>query len=90
MNWDLTYHFKNQEEFEKSLEEVNKLVEQFKEYEGKLSNEEYFVKYFLLTRKFENDASRVYQYASLKSDLNKKDVENAANLNRCRKCRKFE
>ena len=47
MNWDLTYHFKNQEEFEKSLEEVNKLVEQFKEYEGKLSNEEYFVKYFL-------------------------------------------
>lgn len=84
MNWDLTYHFKNQEEFEKSLEEVNKLVEQFKEYEGKLSNEEYFVKYFLLTRKFENDASRVYQYASLKSDLNKKDVENAANLNRCR------
>ena len=53
-------------------------------YEGKLSNEEYFVKYFLLTRQFENDASRVYQYASLKSDLNKKDVENAANLNRCR------
>lgn len=84
MNWDLTYHFKNQEEFEKSLESVNQLVEQFKEYEGKLSNEEYFVKYFLLTRQFENDASRVYQYASLKSDLNKKDVENAANLNRCR------
>ena len=66
MNWDLTYHFKNQEEFEKSLESVNQLVEQFKEYEGKLSNEEYFVKYFLLTRQFENDASRVYQYASLK------------------------
>ena len=38
----------------------------------------------MLTRQFENDASRVYQYASLKSDLNKKDVENAANLNRCR------
>lgn len=84
MNWDLTYHFKNQEEFEKGLEYVNKLLEEFKQFEGKLKEEESFVKYFLLTRQFEVEVSKVYQYASLKSDLNKKDVENAANLNRCR------
>ena len=84
MNWDLTYHFKNQEEFEKGLEHVNKLLEEFKQFEGKLKEEESFVKYFLLTRQFEVEVSKVYQYASLKSDLNKKDVENAANLNRCR------
>ena len=83
MKWDLTYHFKNQEEFEKALEEVNQMVAKFGEYEGKLNNEESFVEYCLLSKKFEEDASRVYQYASLKSDLNKKDVENAAALNRC-------
>lgn len=75
MKWDLTYHFKNQEEFEKALEEVNQMVAKFGEYEGKLNNEESFVEYCLLSKKFEEDASRVYQYASLKSDLNKKDVK---------------
>ena len=29
MKWDLTYHFKNQEEFEKALEEVNQMVAKF-------------------------------------------------------------
>lgn len=83
MNWDLTYHFKNNEEFENALIEVNNLVSKFKEYEGKLNEEEQFVKYLLLTKEFEIKISKVYQYASLKSDLNKKNVENAANLNRC-------
>ena len=83
MNWDLTYHFKNNEEFENALIEVNNLVNKFKEFEGRLSEEEHFVKYLLLTKEFEIKISKVYQYASLKSDLNKKNVENAANLNRC-------
>lgn len=84
MNWDLTYHFNTQEEFLTALEEVNQMVKQFSTFEGKLSNEEAFVEYCLLTKEFEVKVSKVYQYASLKSDLNKKDVENAAALNRCR------
>ena len=83
MNWDLTYHFKNNEEFENALIEVNNLVSKFKEFEGKLHIEENFVNYLKLLKEFEIKASKVYQYASLKSDLNKKNVENAANLNRC-------
>ena len=83
MNWDLTYHFKNNEEFENALIEVNNLVPKFKEFEGKLHIEENFVNYLKLAREFEIKVSKVYQYASLKSDLNKKNVENAANLNRC-------
>lgn len=83
MNWDLTYHFKNNEEFENALIEVNNLVPKFKEFEGKLHIEENFVNYLKLVREFEIKVSKVYQYASLKSDLNKKNVENAANLNRC-------
>ena len=45
MKWDWTYHFKNQEEFEKDLEEVNQMVDKFGEYEGKLNNDEQFVEY---------------------------------------------
>lgn len=83
MKWDLTYHFKNNDEFEQALNGVNQIVESIKDFEGKLSNEESFVKYFETMRKFEEDASRVYQYAALRSDLDKKNVENAADLNRC-------
>ena len=83
MNWDLTYHFKNNEEFENALIEVSNLVQEFKQFEGHLNEEDAFIKYLLLTKEFEIKASKVYQYASLKSDLNKKNVENAANLNRC-------
>ena len=84
MNWDLTYHFKNNEEFEQALEEVKAMITEFASFEGKLSEEDSFVKYLLLNKKFEIDASKVYQYASLKSDLNKKNVENASALNKCR------
>ncbi len=83
MNWDLTYHFKNLEEFEQALAEVNQMVMKFSSFEGKLNEEESFIDYLLLLKEFEIKASKVYQYASLKSDLNKKDVANAANLNRC-------
>ena len=83
MNWDLTYHFKNNEEFEQALEEVNQIVLKFASFEGLLNQEEKFIEYLLLLKEFEIKASKVYQYASLKSDLNKKDVANAASFNRC-------
>ena len=83
MNWDLTYHFKNNEEFEQALEEVSQIVLKFASFEGLLNQEEKFIEYLLLLKEFEIKASKVYQYASLKSDLNKKDVANAASFNRC-------
>ena len=48
MNWDLTYHFKNNEEFENALIEVNDLVPKFKEFEGKLHIEENFINYLII------------------------------------------
>lgn len=84
MKWDLTYHFKTTEEFINELNEVKEIVEKFPLFEGKLNQEDNFKEYLLLLKEFEVKASKVYQYASLKSDLNKKDVENAANLNKCR------
>lgn len=83
MRWDLTYHFKDKKEFEQALEKVNQIIASLKDYEGKLHEEEKFVQYCLTMKTFEEEASRVYQYASLKSDLDKKDVESAADFNRC-------
>lgn len=83
MKWDLTYHFKDKKEFEEALANVNQMVANLKDYEGKLHEEEKFIQYCLMMKKFEEEASRVYQYAALKSDLDKKDVESAADLNRC-------
>jgi len=84
MNWDLTYHFKTNEEFEKTLNEASELVSRFSEFSGKLGEFESFKDFYLLQLSFLEKVYRVYQYASLKSDLNKKDVENASNLSKCR------
>ena len=84
MNWDLTYHFKTQEEFEKAFEEGKKLIASLGSYKGKLHEPESFKEYYLLQKKLEEELFKVYQYASLKSDLNKKDVANATSIAKCR------
>ena len=84
MNWDLTYLFKTQEDFEKSLKECDSFLEEVKQYQGHLNEQEAFVNYLKLDLKITEVLYRVYQYASLKSDLNKKNIENANNYNRVR------
>ena len=84
MNWDLTYLFKTKEDFEKSLKESNAYLEEVKKYQGKLDNQEAFVNYLKLDLKITEHIERLYQYASLSSDLNKKNVENASNLSKVR------
>ena len=58
-------------------------VEKLASYKGKLSDEESFVEYLIISRDFEEALGRTYQYASLKSDLNKKDINALTNLNNC-------
>lgn len=72
MKWNLTYLFESQEAYNKAFEELLPYLKRFAEYQGKLENEENFKSFFLLTEEFEEKLCRVYQYASLKSDLNKK------------------
>ena len=80
MKWDLTYLFKTEEDWKQSLEECNKYIPLAASFKGKLNDRETFVKYLKLDLEISNKLQRTYQYASLKSDLNKKDVENAKNL----------
>ena len=82
MKWDLSYLFKTYEDFTKALNELDSYVERLSSYNKKLKNEKDFVEYLLLSDELDLKLSRVFQYAHLKSDLNKKDVNAANDLQR--------
>ena len=77
-NWNLTYLFKNDEAWEKEFEAVKELFNKLLSFKGKLADEAAFCQFKKLEIEFEERFEKIYQYASLKSDLNKKDVANAA------------
>lgn len=84
MKWDLTYHYKNKEDYQKEFNEAQAMIAEFEKYQGKLNTYEGFLNFCLLEKKFIEKAYRLYQYSSLKSDLNKKNVENASEISKCR------
>jgi oligoendopeptidase F len=80
MKWDLTYLFPTPEAWEKAFQEVQALIQSLPAFQGHLGEESRFVEYYRTQKEITKKGYRVYQYASLKSDLNKKDQANAANL----------
>ncbi len=80
MNWDLTYLFKTQADFDKALKDTMTIIERLATYKGKLNNEVQFVEYFMLQKELTKVGLRAYQYASLASDLNKKNAANTKQL----------
>ncbi|MGM9899453.1 MAG: oligoendopeptidase F [Bacilli bacterium] len=83
MNWNLNYFYNTKEEFEQALQEVQALSGELIKYKGKLSNFDDFKAYFLLQKELQEKGYKAYQYASLKSDLNKKDVASASQIAKC-------
>lgn len=79
-NWDLTYFFKSQEEFDAALENFKKYKDELASYKGKLSNEEDLKAFLRLEKKSNLDFVRLYFYAEMASDLDKTNVKNASNL----------
>ncbi len=80
--WNLTYLYETENDFEEALKELQSYPEKFHQFEGKLHEKESFKAYMLLNKETDQKLSRVYQYAALKNDLNKKDAKNAQNLMR--------
>ena len=83
MKWDLTKVFKTQEDFNEAYKELSSYPEKAKSYEGKLNDSKSFKEFYVMKWEFEEKASRLYLYAHLQSDLNKKDVEKAALVQQC-------
>ncbi|MCK4552226.1 MAG: oligoendopeptidase F, partial [Tenericutes bacterium] len=80
MNWNLTYLYPTIKDWDEGYNKTVELVEKLRTFKGKLGEFESFKEYFLLQLKFSDIGLRTYQYASLLSDLNKKDAENSARL----------
>lgn len=80
MKWNLSYLYESNEAWDTAFEKLQGLVEQIPSYQGKLSNKDAFKAYFLLQKEISVELHAMYQYAALKSDLNKKDVENASRV----------
>ena len=81
-NWDLSYFYKNEEEFSSEFESLAGYIPRLGAYKGTLSDSEKLKEYFILSEEFEKKLFRVYQYSHLRSDLNKKDTESASTVAR--------
>ncbi len=82
MEWNLQKLFADDETWEKDFKKAESVLEEIDAYEGGLSSFATFREYFKGQRKTTVLLQRLYQYAQLKSDLDKKNVENAARLQR--------
>ena len=81
--WDLSRIYKDEESFLKELDDVkNNIIPSYSSFEGKLGNEEYFKKYLDLQRELDVKLSRLAMFASMRSDLDKRNVENASDLSK--------
>ena len=73
--WDLSVLFKNEEEFEKSLDKIQELGKLAASYKGKLKDDTSLCEYFSCTRALSEILDRTYSYAHMASDLDRKDVK---------------
>jgi oligoendopeptidase F len=80
MKWDLTRLFKDTNEWDKAFDELVSMIDEMATYKGKLSDFESFKNYYELQKEMSVLLLKVYQYAALTSDLNRKNVENSARV----------
>ncbi len=77
--WDLTRIYKDEEAFLKDLEDAKtRIIPALASFEGKLSTEEGFKQYLDYQREADLVISRLSMFAHMRSDLDKRNVENNA------------
>ena len=81
LKWKLTDIFESDEEFEGLLKEVEKEID-FKEFEGKLGDEETLLKCFRKTDEIETKLEKLDVYAFLKKDLDTRSSDAVSALSR--------
>ena len=80
MKWNLTKLYSTLEDWEAAYQSVENTINTLGTYKGKLGNFESFKAYYTLQKKLGIEFIKVYQYAALTSDLNKKNTDNAARV----------
>jgi len=81
--WNLNDIYNNWSLWEKDLIQMEKMMEEIKEYKGKISeNSEIFTKFLKLQEKVDILSYKVYLYPNMKKDLNGGDQKAGENLQR--------
>ena len=81
-SWDLSVLFENNAAAETALEDFKQYAPKLAAFAGKLSNEESLASFLRLDKEATLKLVRLFYYAEMLSDLNKKDVENATLLSK--------
>ena len=79
-SWDLTYFFENEAAFESALEEFKGYPAKLQAYQGKLA--EKLGEYLDLSEEANKLFAKIYFYAAMDSDLDKKDVKRSERLSK--------
>ncbi len=80
MKWKLENLYESVSDWEADVEALQSILKEIPNFKGNLGDFETFKTYYTNQREVAVKAHKLYQYAALKSDLNKKDVENAARV----------
>ncbi len=81
--WDLTKIYKDEDAFLSELKDVKeRIIPELASLEGKLSTDDGFKRYLDLQRESDEKISRLSMFASMRSDLDKKNIENASDLSK--------
>ena len=80
MNWKLDRLYKSIKEWENDYHKLEELIASLERFQGKLGEYDSFLSYYETQKELVVLLLRVYQYAALLSDLDKKNTENAARV----------
>ncbi len=80
MKWNLQKLYPTLSDWENDYKKLETMINSMGEFEGKLSDFDKFVEYYKLQKELAVLVLKVYQYAALTSDLDKKNTENAARV----------
>lgn len=81
--WDLSRLYASEEDFLKDLEDSkNRILPLLASFEGKLGDEEEFMKFLDAQREADLKLSHLGMFVSMRSDLDKRNVENASDLSK--------
>lgn len=81
--WDLTRLYADEDAFLKELDDVKtRIIPSLGSFEGKLGDEEQFKKFLELEREADIEISKLAMFASMRSDLDKRNVANASDLSK--------
>ncbi len=81
--WDLSHIFKNIDEFEKSFSFIEKSIEEFKKYDGKLNVDNNLYEYITLADNLSIIFGKVYGYANMSLHQDMSITESQGLANRC-------